>query len=436
MITPSHLTLRFPSLTFRLSPRLAACALLVCGIAPSPAEVSGPVPPVNFSPSEDYAKREINYQGVPSIARSPSGRLWAVWYAGPKGEDIYNYLLAATSTDDGKTWSEIKFLIDPDGDGPLRACNPVFWTDPDGTLWLFWCQFPESKTTQSLVYAMSTSNPDDVNPTWTKPRSIFQGVTQNKPIVNHQGDWLLPVAIWYQPDSIRVAVSSDRGETWSLRGTANVPEAKDRNCDEPMIVEVGTDLLMLVRTKYGIGRSTSTDCGRTWEPVTPTTLPHTPTRLYLSKLNSGNLLLVKHGPLEGKPVGRKKLTAYLSKDGGTTWEGGLLLDERPGVSYPDGTQADDGTIYLIYDRDRYGEREVLFSTFTEEDILAKKPVSDKFRTKQLINKAPGVAKGKPQANNREQPAPTKPLGVCGALQSGANQKTPALQGTGLLEVGS
>ena len=429
--------IRFPT-------RLAACALLVCGIAPSPAEVSGPVPPVNFSPREDYAKREINYQGVPSIARSPSGRLWAVWYAGPKGEDRFNYLLAVTSDDDGKTWSEIKFLIDPDGDGPLRACNPVFWTDPDGTLWLFWCQFPESKTTQSLVYAMSTSNPDDVNPTWTKPRAIFQGVTQNKPIVNHQGDWLLPVAIWYQSDSIRVAVSSDRGETWSLRGTANVPEAKDRNCDEPMIVEVGTDLFMLVRTKYGIGRSTSTDGGRTWEPVTPTTLPHTPTRLYISKLNSGNLLLVKHGPLEGKPVGRKKLTAYLSKDGGTTWEGGLLLDERLGVSYPDGTQANNGTIYLIYDHDRYGEREVLFSTFTEEDILAKKPVSDKFRTKQLINKAPGVAKGKPQANNREQPAPTpapvasptKPPGVYGVLQSGADQKTPALQGTGLLEVGS
>ena len=73
------------------------------------------------------------------------------------------------------------------------------------------------------------------------------------------------------------------------------------------------------------------------------------------------------------------------------------MDERLGVSYPDGTQANNGTIYLIYDYDRYVEREILFSTFTEEDVLAKKPVSDKFRTKQLINKAPGVAKGNPDA---------------------------------------
>ena len=128
-------------------------------------EWSSPTPTVNFSPSDDYAQRDINYQGVPSIARSPSGRLWAVWYAGPKGEDRYNYLLAVTSGDDGRTWSGIKFLIDPDGDGPLRAGNPLFWTGPDGTLWLFWTQLPDSNIKQALVYAMSTSNPDDENPT-------------------------------------------------------------------------------------------------------------------------------------------------------------------------------------------------------------------------------------------------------------------------------
>lgn len=45
----------------------------------------------------------------------------------------------------------------------------------------------------------------------------------------------------------------------------------------------------------------------------------------------------KHGPLDTR-TSRSHLTAYLSKDDGTTWTGGLMLDERRGVSYPDGQQ--------------------------------------------------------------------------------------------------
>jgi NAD(P)-dependent dehydrogenase (short-subunit alcohol dehydrogenase family) len=82
-------------------------------------------------------------------------------------------------------------------------------------------------------------------------------------------------------------------------------------------------LWMLVRTNYGIGETVSTDQGRTWAPITPTALPHTPTRFFLRRLVSGRLLLVKHGPLTGKPVGRKQLMAYLSDDDGRTWQGGI-----------------------------------------------------------------------------------------------------------------
>ena len=44
------------------------------------------------------------------------------------------------------------------------------------------------------------------------------------------------------------------------------------------------------------------------------------------------------------------------KDDGRTWGGGLVLDERKSVSYPDGQQQADGLIRLIYDYDRTGER--------------------------------------------------------------------------------
>ena len=46
-----------------------------------------------------------------------------------------------------------------------------------------------------------------------------------------------------------------------------------------------------------------------------------------------------------------------------------MLDERKGISYPDGFQAPDGKIYISYDRNRSTDGEILFARFTEEEVL-------------------------------------------------------------------
>jgi hypothetical protein len=46
----------------------------------------------------------------------------------------------------------------------------------------------------------------------------------------------------------------------------------------------------------------------------------------------------------------------ISEDELKTRKGFLILDERNDVSYPDGVEASDGYIYIIYDRERTGER--------------------------------------------------------------------------------
>lgn len=68
-------------------------------------------------------------------------------------------------------------------------------------------------------------------------------------------------------------------------------------------------------------------------------------------------------------MNRSHLTAYLSDDDGKSWKGGLTLDERATVSYPDGAQGADGTIFIVYDRDRRTAREILLSSFKEDDIF-------------------------------------------------------------------
>ena len=90
-----------------------------------------------------------------------------------------------------------------------------------------------------------------------------------------------------------------------------------------------------------------------------------------------------------KRTGRSHLTAFLSTDDGNTWSDGLLLDERGGVSYPDGQQAADGVIRIIYDFSRTGSRHILMARFREEDVAAGKPVTDAVKLRQLVSEASG-----------------------------------------------
>jgi hypothetical protein len=154
-----------------------------------------------------------------------------------------------------------------------------------------------------------------------------------------------------------------------------------------MIVErKDGSLWMLVRVQ-GLAVTISTDRGKTWAPVQRSSIKHCTARFFVRRLKSGSLLLVKHGPLD-KRVPRELLTAYVSDDDGKTWSGGLMIDEREDVTYPDGIQANDGKIYLIYDHQRTPLGEVLMATFTEEDVRAGKPVSDKIRLRGKVASLP------------------------------------------------
>lgn len=100
--------------------------------------------------------------------------------------------------------------------------------------------------------------------------------------------------------------------------------------------------------------------------------------------------MVKHGTVVAETPGKRShLTAFLSDDDGKTWSNGLLLDGRDSVTYPDGFEDTDGSIVITYDRDRGGEREILMTRFTEEDILSGKVSSKRGILAHLVNKAIG-----------------------------------------------
>ena len=348
-------------------------------------------PQVVAVPGEHHSLESRRFQGIPSLALSPQGRLWATWYAGKTpGEDRNNYVVVASSGDRGRTWRET-LVIDPDGEGPVRAYDPEVWFAPDGRMWLFWAQgFDQpAKLGPSGVWSMTAKEADDEDVQWSEPRRLSDGVMMCKPLVLSTGEWGLPISFWHRRDarSAGMVVSSDRGEIWSERGACDVPP-EVRSHDEHMLVERRDgSLWMLVRTSYGIGESFSRDRGVTWSPLTPASIQHPASRFFIRRLSSGNLLLVKHGPITTRTE-RSHLTAYLSSDDGSTWSGGLLLDERRGVSYPDGQQDQDGTMLIIYDYNRREDRAILMARFTEGDVLAGKLESAASSLRVVVSKCP------------------------------------------------
>ncbi len=373
-----------------------ALALSVAGNeTPSLAPPGHVAPPL---PEQSVTNRA--FQGISSMAVAPGGRLWATWYAGKTpGEDHNNYVVLSTSGDNGQTWKEV-MVVDPDGEAALRTYDPEVWLDPLGRVWLIWAQ-ALSHDRHAHTWAMVADDAEMETPQWSAPRVLAPGVMMCKPITLRDGTWVFPVSDWEgrrlkTPDSATAGfwVSTDQGATFTRRGAALVP-VEQRTFDEHMFIERRDgSLWTLIRTRYGIGESVSKDGGKTWSVAAPSAIPHPAARFFITRMASGNLLLVKHGPI-GEKTGRSHLTAFISKDDGLTWEGGLLIDERAGVSYPDGQQAADGTIYITYDYNRTSDRNILFAAFREEDAAAGQPVSQAVRLRQIISQGSGGQEKKP-----------------------------------------
>jgi len=339
-----------------------------------------------YEAAKQFGPANRHWQGIPGIERTKNSRLFACLYSGGTGEQLGNYCVLLQSDDGGRTWADP--VAAAYAGEAARAYDPCLWIDPLGRLWFFWAVMPNH-----AVYAAVCGDPDAATLAWSEVKHIAADIMMNKPTVLRDGTWLLPVAVWREgvhvlPDCVSpgeerlsfVYRSCDEGKTFQRVGGADVP---DRRFDEHMLVEKNDGALwMLVRTDYGIGQAFSRDGGATWSPGEDSGLGGPCSRFFIRRLRSGHLLLINHVNF----TGRDNLTALLSRDDGATWEGGLLLDGRAGVSYPDAVQADDNVVYAVYDRERYGAKEILMAKFTEADVLAGGIVSEEGALGMVVSK--------------------------------------------------
>lgn len=363
---------------------------------------------------EHFQDSYRRWQGIPSIEVTKNGRIFVNFYSGQDAEVGGNIMVLCTSDDHGQTFKSCTTVVEhPDPE--CRIYDPNLWIDPLGRLWMSYSQSRGFNDGRIGVWVSICDNPDSDTLKWSVPRRIANGIMMNKPTIISNGDWLFPCAIWCDKSGSipterhgleheqfsNIYASTNAGQDIVLRGHAEIP---DRSFDEHMIVEKkdGT-LWMLVRTFQGIGESFSTDGGYTWTPGRKSHIDGPCSRFHIRRLASGRLLLINHYQFGEKNTiddimnqgdvkvwkGRSHLTALLSDDDGETWPYTLLLDEREEVSYPDATEADDGYIYVTYDRQRITEREILMAKFTEDDIIEGHINSSEGRLHVMVNKALG-----------------------------------------------
>lgn len=338
------------------------------------------------------------WQGIPGIVCTKKGREFVSFYSGNIKETYGNFAVLIMR-DKGQPFGEP--IAAAEKPGKFRCFDPVLWLDPLGRLWFMWNVMPGEQ-----VMAAICDDPDAQELAWSEPVCIGRGIIMNKPIVLSSGEWLFPIAFWkkdiytdlretaYLPEDVAGAYvykTADNGRTFEKLGYADCP---CRTFDEHMVLETDDGgLMMLIRTTYGIGVSYSQDGGKTWGECADSGLGGPGSRFHICRLRSGRVLLINHVDF----VKRDHLTALLSQDGGQTFPYQLLLDERESVSYPDAMEAEDGYIYITYDRkrgaykksleDAYAcDREILTARITEADILAGKPVSQGSYLREVASK--------------------------------------------------
>jgi len=369
------------------------------------------LPVVLLHPGAEFQDDVRSGAMILGMDRTPRGRIWGCWTG--TGDKADGYVLLATSDDGGSTWSKPRLAVGARTDTAQQLSGALvgnLWTDPRGRLWLFFdqqrgnaesgianrsrrCDDPRCPHVLCRPLRRITSwfircdEPDAAEPVWSEPVRVADGCILNKPVVLQNGDWLLPVQDWLL-ETARVFASTDEGRSWQERGSVRFP---DWEFDEHMLVELRDGRLwMLARTKGQPHESFSSDGGRTWSPPQPAaTVQNVNTRFFLRRLSSGRILLVKNGSPTERLRQRTHMSAWLSEDEGQSWKGGLLLDERNAVSYPDGFESPDGLIHILYDWNRHTDAEILMAKFREEDVLAGTLVSKDGKLRMRANKATG-----------------------------------------------
>ncbi|MCI5109449.1 MAG: exo-alpha-sialidase [Marivita sp.] len=353
------------------------------------------------------------------LSRLPDGALVCAWFGGTL-EGKSDISIYATVLDEGADrWGPVSRLT---ADPNRSEQNPVLFSAPDGTVWLFNTAQPAGNQDEARVYmrkitrdgaALVAGEGRDTG----LPNGTF---IRARPFLRDDGAWVLPLFRCNPRDGIRwtgafdtaaIAVSTDGGQSWAV---TDVPQSPGCVHMTPVTTQDGMAAFYRRRQSDHVHRSESHDGGRTWSAPVPTDVPNNNSSIGVAALTASVLGMVcnptsaatstsrrasLYDELEEQDdrpeaedgctpiwgVERAPLSLCLSTDGGKTFPVRYVVETSPGtclsnnsidgknkeLSYPVLLPRADGGLDIAYTLYRRAIRHVRLNAETVARLVAQ-----------------------------------------------------------------
>ena len=314
-------------------------------------------------------KSEFIYETAPfpechaaTIAETDQGMV-AAWFGGTK-EKNPDVGIWVSRLSNG-TWSA-PVEVANGVESPAKrypTWNPVLYRAA-GELILFYKVGPSPST----WWGMKISSRDG-GKSWSKPVRLPDGIAgpiKNKPVLLANGVLLCPSSTEDNGWRVHFEFTRDLGQTWDR--TAPINDGKEYGVIQPTVLfHPAGRLQALFRSRQGmIVESWSGDQGRTWSPLTATSLPNPNSGIDGVTLRDGRHMLVYNHVVtpKGKWGDRAPLNLAISSDG-RAWKEAAVLETGPPsaeYSYPAIIQAANGDVHILYTWNRKKIKHVVVAT--------------------------------------------------------------------------
>jgi predicted neuraminidase len=305
-----------------------------------------------------------------TLVRLGNGNVLAAWYGGSRegAGDVALYLAEYHSGE--QRWGKARRLTDPETTQRQvrryikKVGNPVLFSHPDGTLWLFYVSVSVGGWAGSSInYITST----DQGGTWsaarrliTSPFANISTLVKGAPLLYEDGTIGLPVYHEFIGKFPELLHLDQKG-----RVLDKIRMGSGKSSLQPSIAALDEERAIALLRYSGtppnrILETRSGDGGRSWRPVRKLRLPNPNSALMLRKISERQLLLVFNNTEDG----RKNLSLALSDDEGETWRVVHALEDSPeeeGFSYPFLIETDDGLFHLSYTWNKRRIKHVVFN---------------------------------------------------------------------------
>jgi predicted neuraminidase len=299
-----------------------------------------------------------------TLTELPNGDILAAWYGGTRehGPDVGLY--AATLDHATGRWGPWRLITERHqsqkeiGRYVKTVGNPVLFTDPHGTTWLFYATVSVGGWSGAAINFKTST---DGGRSWTEARRLVLSPLLNMvtmirtpPLLYDDGTIALPAyhqGISKFPELVHLSASGE------VLDKQRMDQA--RASLQPSIVATSpTDAIALLRNMAGgIKELTSSTAGETWSESARVDLPSPNSSLMAARLPDGRLLLAFNNSDH-----RTKLSLAASDDDGRHWKVVYEFPEEEGFfSYPALLATPGGTVHVTYTWNRVQIKHVMFN---------------------------------------------------------------------------